>query len=113
MKTINVETLMAAQQNQRDQVIKNYRGESAFALACLALEHDSGSAYAAASLLLAMENGKQFDFKCLLQFDIENRAHADLVMLGYKPHQLWPSIWMNELGYPGTNIMSTLRLKWE
>ena len=88
------------------------RGESAYILAKLALDHGSSSAEAAASLLLSMEHGRDFDFKKLLSFDTENRAHADLVMAGYKPHELWPSKWMDDAGYHGVDVMDTVRDKW-
>ena len=113
MNTVTIEEIMARQEAEREGVLSNSdRGKSAYALASMALEHGSSSAHAAASLLIAMEDGKAFDFKCLLTFDSENRAHADLVMLGYKPHELWPSEWMNEAGYHGIDIMDSLRDKW-
>ncbi len=113
MKTVTIEEEMAQQTAERDQVINNSnRGLSAYALAIMALEHSS-SAQPAASLLLSMEDGKPFDFRGLLSFNATNRAHADLVMLGYKPHELWPSQWMNEVSYNGIDIIDALCDKWD
>lgn len=114
MCKVTIEKILARQVAERNAVMESSnRGKSAHALATMALEHGSSSAHAAASLLLAMEHGKPFDFESLLSFDSTNRAHADLIMLGYKPHELWPSKWMNEEGYHGVDIMDALRDKWK
>ncbi len=91
---------------------KSNRAHSAKALAEMAIEHSGGGSEAAAKLLLSMENETSFDFQLLLKFDTTNRAHADLVMMGYKPHELWPSIWMEEAGLNGKELMSLLKAKW-
>ena len=113
MDTVKLEDYVQKMEAKRLEILKNSnRGKSAYVLACIALEHGSSSAEAAASLLLSMEDGKEFDFKKLLSFDTENRAHADLVIMGYKPHELWPSKWMSEAGYHGTDVIDTVRDKW-
>ena len=113
MRSVTIEEIIKQQEQQRLDVLNNSdRGQSAYALATMALEHMGGGAEAAAQLLLAMEYGKSFDFTLLLKFDSTNRAHADLVMQGYKAHELWPSKWMDAAGYHGIDIMDTLRDKW-
>ncbi|WP_422139678.1 hypothetical protein [Endozoicomonas sp. ALC020] len=113
METTTLEHYIKKAQAKRSSILNTSdRGKSAYALASMALEHGSASAEAAASLLLAMEYGKAFDFVKLLSFDTENRAHADLVLMGYQPHHLWPSAWMDEAGYHGQDVMDTLLDKW-
>ena len=107
------EKLLELQEAKRRKVMEtSNRAHSALALAKMALEHDGGGAHAAANLLLAMENEKTFDFRLLLKFDAENRAHADLVMSGYQPHHIRPSGWMIGIGEEGTTIMQQLADKW-
>ena len=96
---------------------KSNRGKSAhalasLALASLALAHVSTSAGAAASLLLAMQNGTRFDFKDLLSFDSENREHADVIISGYIPHDTYPSKWLDYAGYDGEEIIKSVWYKW-
>jgi hypothetical protein len=99
MKTFNLEDMLLEQQQQRDLVLSNSsRGLSALALAKWALDEGGDAGLAAAALLLSMELEKAFDFRLLLKLDSTNRAHADLIMQGYKPHQLWPSQWIGEVG---------------
>lgn len=113
MKTVTIEQVLAKQEAERNKVLENSnRALSAFELATMALEHSGDGSHAAAKLLLSMEFGTGFDFMLLLKFDSTNRAHADLVMLGYKAHELWPSKWMDEIGENGTDIMKRLRDKW-
>jgi hypothetical protein len=97
-----------------NDVLRNSdRGKSAFILASMALEHGGDGSYAAANLLLAMEDGQDFDFRLLLKFDSANRAHADLVIMGYKAHEIWPSKWLDEIGENGDYILNKLREKWK
>ncbi len=113
METVTVEQIMREQAEERTQVMDtSNRANSAWVLADMALEHDGSGSQAAAKLLLAMEYGTAFDFRLLLSFDSTNRAHADLVMLGYKSHELWPSKWMDDLGKDGEQIMKCLADKW-
>jgi len=114
MNNIALKKITAQQEAMRTEVIDNSnRAQSAFALAEMALEHSGDGSYAAATLLLAMENGNPFDFQLLLKFDSTNRAHADLVIMGYKPHELWPSKWMDGIGKNGVHVMTSLAEKWE
>lgn len=113
MQTVSMEEILADQEAKRAEVMnKSNRSHSALALADMALEHHGDGSHAAARLLLAMEYGTGFDFRLLLKFDSTNRAHADLVMLGYKPHELWPSKWMDDIGKNGEKIMQQLADKW-
>lgn len=113
MEAAEIQKIMDAQEAQRSEVMdKSNRAHSALALTTMALEHDGDGSHAAAQLLLAMEQGTAFDFRLLLKFDTTNRAHADLVMMGYKPHHLWPSRWMDEIGEDGNSIMKNLATKW-
>jgi hypothetical protein len=97
MKHSTVEEIIAKQKLQYDTTrASNTRGTSALALLNMALEHGSDSAHAAATLLIAMEKGQDFDFRLLLKFDPVHRAHADTLILGYKPHYIWPSKWIEE-----------------
>jgi hypothetical protein len=106
-------SIMMAQEAQRAEVMdKSNRAHSALVLATMALEHDGDGSHAAAHLLLPMEQGTAFDFRLLLKFDTTNRAHADLVMMGYRPHHLWPSRWLEEIGEDGTALMQALAAKW-
>jgi hypothetical protein len=90
-----VEEIVAKQQHKYTATMaSNTRGSSALALLNMALEHGSDSAHAAAELLLAMEKGRSFDFRLMLNFDSVHRAHADTLMLGYQPHHIWPSKWI-------------------
>ena len=112
MQTV-IQKIMAQQAAQRAEVMeKSNRARSALELANMALEHGGDGSHAAAMLLLAMETGKSFDFRLLLKFDSTNRAHADLVMMGYQPHHLWPSKWMDEIGVDGAEVMQNLAEKW-
>lgn len=105
--------ILAKQQADYDKAALNStRGQSALALAEMALEHGSGSAKAAAELLLSMEFESSFNFMELLTFDSTNRAHADVVMKGYRPCELWPSKWMDEEGQDGQAIINKLAAKW-
>ena len=91
---------------------KSNRALSALALANVAIAHRGDGAHAAAELLLAMEHGKAFDFRLLLQFDTTNRAHADMMMMGYQAPHLWPSIWLDNIGAKGEEIMQAIVEKW-
>ena len=104
--------VLAQEEGRRALVMnKSNRANSALALAEMALEHSGGSSEAAAKLLLSMEDEIAFDFRLLLTFDSTNRAHADIVMMGYRPHELWPSAWMEEAGLNGKEVMSLLKSK--
>ncbi len=110
---MNIAKLMARQEQQRLQTLNSFnRGTAAIDLAELALNHYSSGAEAAAKLLLSMEHGEAFDFRMLIKLDTVNRAKADLIMAGYKPHELWPSKWMTEAGRNGRQIMEVLGSKW-
>lgn len=115
MNTMNkaLEVMMAAQKADRALVLStSIRGESAFKLASMAAEHSSSSAAAAANLLLSMQDETPFNFLELLRFDPKNRAHADLVMLGYQASDFWPAKMMEDAGYDGVAMMQILRNKW-
>jgi|GEM_PF-2013585 len=113
MKTITIEEIMAQQEQDRADILENSdRGGSAWELASMALRYSGSGSEAAAKLLLAMEHGKPFNFELLLRFDSTNRAHADLVLMGYRPHELWPSKWMNDAGIDGAGVMRDLLEKW-
>lgn len=113
METVSIEEVMAEQASKRASVMNSSsRAQSALALAEMALKHGGDGSHAAAQLLLAMEHGKAFDFRLLLKFDSENRAHADLVLMGYQSHHLWPSKWMDEIGATGEQIMRDISDKW-
>jgi len=102
MEVMTIQEIIGRQDEPRGTVMRSSdRALSALVLSRLALEHDCVGSYAAAILLIAMERGKTFDFRLLLKLDTENRAHADLVMRGYCAHDLWPSRWLNEIGYDG------------
>ena len=105
---------LAEQRKQYLSVIsESSRGQSAYQLANIALEHSGSSSAAAASLLLSLEYGKGFNLQDLVLFDSENRAHADLVITGCIAHELWPSAWMSEAGYDGKSLINEVRNKWE
>ena len=113
METITIEEVMAEDAAKRAGVLdSSNRAQSALVLADMALQHGGDGSHAAAKLLLAMEHGKAFDFRLLLKFDSENRAHADLVIMGYQSHHLWPSKWMDEIGANGEQIMRDIFEKW-
>ena len=115
MKTIDeLQALMSERQAiERTKILEqSNRSHSALALANMALEHGSSSAKAAAKFLLSMEREEAFDFRLLLKFDSTNRAHADLLLMGYQAHELWPSRWMDEIGEDGAAIMQALADKW-
>lgn len=113
MEAEEIQKIMDAQEAQRAVVMdKSNRAHSALALATMALEHGGDGSHAAAQLLLAMERGTEFDFRLLLKFDTTSRAHADLVMMGYKSHHIWPSRWMDEIGENGNLIMENLATRW-
>lgn len=89
------------------------RGKSAYHLASQAIEHSGSGSETAASLLLSMEHGTPFNMQNLYKLDAENRAHAEIAIAGCVAHELWPSMWMNEEGFDGTDIMQKLRDKWK
>ena len=112
MTNVTIQKVMAQQAQERQAVLdNNTRGTSAHTLAQVALEQHGSGAVCAAKLLLSMEYSEKFDFELLLSLDTKNRAHADLVMLGYKSHELWPSKWMEEEGFNGREIMAAVRQK--
>lgn len=108
-----ISNIVARQEAEYNEVKDNSnRGKSANALAALALAGRSSGCRAAARLLLAMEKGHSFDFRELLRLDSTNRAHAEVIMQGYKPHHLWPSRWMDEEGFDGSAIMQEVAENW-
>jgi len=116
MEHSKVEDIVAKQQLKYDATMaSNTRGTSALALLKMALEHRSDSAHAAAKLLLAMENGRSFDFILLLRLDSVHRAHADTLMLGYQPHHIWPSKWIEDenTGIDAAALLLDLADKWD
>jgi len=113
MVIMTIKEIISREEKQRDDVMENSdRAYSAFALSRLAMEHDCDSSHAAARLLIAMERGEAFDFRLLLKFDSENRVHADLVIMGYCAHDLWPSRWLDGIGEDGSTIVKQLMDKW-
>ena len=114
MTNISIEALLAYEEKKREKVLSEYdRATSAEFLALMALEHNGRGAECAAKLLLALENETSFDFTLLLSLDSANRAHADLVILGYKAHDIWPSKWMVNTGITnGEQLMADLKEKW-
>ena len=102
------------QQQQRQQVLSTLnRGMAAADLAEMSLEHGSNSAHAAATLLLAMEYERPYDLTLLMAFDTENRAKADLILMGYQPGQIFPSRWITEeAGKDGNELMTAVFEKW-
>ena len=113
MESININEILAQQEKERIEILeKSNRAHSALALAKMALEHSGGGSHAAAKLLLSMQHGTDFDFQLLLKFDTTNRAHADLVMMGYRAHEIWPSSWLDDIGENGADIMNKLSTKW-
>lgn len=113
--SITIEEVIQAEEKKRSKVLETFnRATSAEALAHMALEHDGSGAECAARLLLAMEHEQPFNFTLLLNLDSTNRAHADLVLLGYKAHDLWPSKWMTAEGITnGKQLMADLKVEWE
>lgn len=67
---------------------------AALKLAQLAIGHGGCGSYAAARLLLDLEDDAAFNFSLLLSFDLQNRAMADILMLGFKPDVFSPAGWM-------------------
>jgi len=113
MKTVSIEKIMKEQEKKRQDILKVYnRGTSANELALMALNHNGSGSECAAKLLISMEYGHSFDFQLLLSLDTKNRTHADIIMQGYKPHELWPSKWMDEQGLNGADIMRKIKFKW-
>lgn len=113
MTDITIDAYIAKQRKLYDDTRTNStRGSAALVLANMALQHDSDSAHAAASLLLSMESCKAFDFRLLLKFDPKHRAYADTVVQGYVPHEIWPSKWIDEEGGDGETLMRQLSDKW-
>lgn len=105
--------MIAAEKAKYDEVFESStRGKSAYILSLMALEHGSGGALAAAKLLLSMEHEQPFDFTLLLKFDSTNRAHADVILKGYRPCEIWPSKWMDEEGLNGAELLEALAEKW-
>lgn len=110
---MSIDEYMEKEKENREAVLGlSDRGQSAFALAVMALEHGSSSAEAAARLLLSLEDGELFNLQTLVKFDSKNRAHADVVILGCQAHEYWPSQWMVDGGVDGVGIMERLREKW-
>ena len=113
MDKASLQKYLARQEQKRQKILDSFsRGKAAYDLATLAMDHSSKSAEAAARLLLSMEFDKPFNFKFLLRFDVENRAKADLLMAGYRTHDLWPSDWMYKEAIDGREIMGKVRNKW-
>lgn len=88
------------------------RGKSAFHLAIQAIEHSGSGSETAARLLLSMEFGTPFNVQNLHKLDTENRAHAEVAIAGCVAHELWPSRWMTDEGFDGSDIMKQLKTKW-
>ncbi|WP_420588179.1 hypothetical protein [Bacterioplanoides sp.] len=108
-----IKRIQARQEQRRLNILNHFnRGTAALDLAKMALEHSSNSAEAAARLLLSMENGTSFEFRFLLFLDVENRAKADLMTMGYKHHDRWPSKWIDAAGSNGKEIMNKVKRKW-
>ncbi len=113
MTEAQIQQIMAEQEQQRQNVLKGTTPEkAAVELAQMALKHNGSGSEAAAMLLLSMEFQRPFDFTLLLKLDPFNRAKADLMMTRYKAHDLWPSVWMEDAGYNGKEIMQKLNAKW-
>lgn len=99
---------------KRDAVLANStRGKSAYHLASQAIEHSGSGSETAAQLLLSMEYGTPFNVQNLYKLDSENRAHAEIAIAGCVAHELWPSRWMNDEGFNGSEVMQQLRDKWQ
>ena len=61
-----------------------------------------------------MEYSQPFSFQDLLSFDDRNRAKADVMLLGYKPHHLWPSAWITEeTDRDGRKLIEAVKQKWD
>jgi hypothetical protein len=103
---------MKEQAQEREDIMNtSNRGFSALALANLALSDAGDESEAAAVLLLSMEERKSFDFQQLLKLNPKYRAHADVVMLGYGPHALWPSRWIGGIGQD-CSIIERIAQEW-
>ena len=113
MNEVTIQQIMDEQQQDRDDVLNNVSPQqAAFELAEMALEHGGSGAEAAARLLLDMEHGQAFNFRQLLSLDTCNRAKADLLMMHYMAHNIWPSAWIKEAGHDGQSMMMALAAKW-
>lgn len=103
-------------QRQKDQYMavknKNDRGHSAQVLTEMALKHNSGSAQAAAELILAMEYDWPYELSRLLRFDSTNRAHADVVLQGFQSCEGRPSQWITDNGAEGVALVRQLYMDW-
>lgn len=110
---MSIEKYIAEQKRKYDSVLsKSSRGQSAYQMAKMSIEHGGSSSAAAAALLLSLEHGRGFNVQDLIKFDSEYRAHAELIIAGCVPHELWPSNWMEEEGYEGKALMEQIRNKW-
>lgn len=112
-KTFTIEQMIAEQVAERKAVLDSCdRSDSAKVLAEMAIHHSGSGAYAAAHLLMAMEYGTPFKFELLLSLDSTNRAHADIIIMGYRSHEVYPSLWMDEKGHKGSELIQSVRRKW-
>ena len=114
IKSVTLEELVQRAERDRAEVMNTYtRGQAALELAEMALEHGGSGSESAAHLLIAMEYSQPFSFQDLLSFDDRNRAKADVMLLGYKPHHLWPSAWITEeTDQDGRKLIEAVRQKW-
>lgn len=113
MQDLAIREVIAQQEADRERVLNHSdAAQSALVLANMALEHGGSGAEAAARLLLSMQYARSFNFRYLTAFDATNRAHADLVIMRYTSHDLWPSRWLNAIGQDGNKIIEDIRDKW-
>ena len=114
IKSVTLEELVERAERDRAEILANYtRGQAALELAVMALEHGGSGSESAAHLLVAMEYSQPFSFQDLLSFDDKNRAKADVILLGYKPHHLWPSAWITEeTDQDGRKLIEAVQNKW-
>jgi hypothetical protein len=89
------------------------RGQAAYHLVRMALEHDGSSSKVAATLLLSLERGSGFNLQNLVLFDPENRAYADLAITSCAANDFQPSEWLTEEGHDGNMLIKKVRDKWE
>lgn len=88
--------------------IERDRAKSAQHLAKLALSGEGSGSAAAARLLLSLQFNEPFNLQDLIRLDSVNRAHAETVILGIEPSDIWPAAWFEN----GSDILNQIKAEW-
>lgn len=111
---MSIEKYLAEEKSRYDAVMKqSTRGQSAYHLITMALQHGGSSSRVAAKLLLSLEQGGDFNLQELVLLDSTNRGHADLLILSCEAHNFKPSRWITEEGHDGNLLIGKLKDRWE